>query len=242
MRSPQTPIFDERGDVVRQAPAFVAAAPPRKEFPYKLELCAGLIVLLLVVSAVYSRMRPRTVVAMRPIEKGGVIAEEDVKLVAIPVEAAFTDLATVANHIAANDVVPGRPLRKDDVGPLAVKPSTRDALRDIAPYRILTKEDVANAPVRAVSLTAVRKGKPLADTDVVALASGLDTVTVVRLTAPPPHMKAGIPAMLYAKNAAQPVPAQFLKALDDDRYVIACRAADAGALAASRVAATQGVQ
>lgn len=235
------PVYDPRARAIDQAPAFAAAAPPLKAFPYWLEVIVAAVALLLLASFFIARcVLPRTVVAVRPIEKGSVIAKDDVALVAVPGKPSFRKIEDVQNRVAANGVAAGRPLRASDVG--AALPAARKALRDIAPYRILTAADVAKPPEHAVSVTAVKKDAFLPETSIVRLARDYDAVTVVRLAAPPPHMESGAPVLLYAKDAAAPVGAQFLRALPDGQYVVACRAADLGAIAFARLRAVQGVR
>jgi hypothetical protein len=233
------PEFDSAGDPLAQAPAFVAAAPPRKPLPNKLEVALGMLLVALFMARLITAASPSKAVAVRPIEKGKVIVAGDVESARLYPAADFRDVGQVVGHVAARDVAAGRPLRKGDVGEATRARAGRKALRDVAPYRILTAADVENPPRHAMALRGVRRGALLANEEVAAIEQEHGAVTIVRVMAAPPHMQPGIAAILHGKGVAVPVRVQLLKALDDDHYVVACRATDAAGITASRVSIAQ---
>ncbi|HVE71235.1 MAG TPA: SAF domain-containing protein [Thermoanaerobaculia bacterium] len=233
------PDFDPERSAVDQAPAFIAAAPPRKQFPHKLELILFVLLVALFVGRLATATSPERAVAVNPIAKGKVIAEADVEAMPLFPAADFRHSSEVVGRVAKRDIAAGRPFRAADVGDASPDEPAQKALRDIQPYRILTAADLPKPPSHGVALRGVRANGMVPDAEIVELANEHDAVTVVRAIAAPPHLRPGIAALLYAKDATAPVPVQLLKALGDDRYVVACRAADAAIITATRVAIVQ---
>ena len=233
------PDFDPTKDAVAQAPMFVAAAPPRQAFANKLELMLSAFLVALFVGALLARTSPERAVAKRTIEKGNVIVDDDITPMPLLPVTDFRDTNQVVGRVAKRDVAVGRPLRAADVADAAPKEPEQKALRNIEPYRVLTAADVAKPPRHGVALRRVRKEAMLPEAEIVELAADHDAVTVVRALSAPPHVRPGIGALLFPKEATTPVRVQLLKALDDDRFVVACNAADAATITASRVAIVQ---